>query len=105
MSQMFSSFLPGEPQGGRGSMIGVINGQELGVATLNASVQQEARSGATTFRSSIDHIPASVGEWGPAHPCWSQEEAKLGSEAALGPVPRGSQTPLRAEPKPPRTPK
>ncbi|XP_015423470.1 PREDICTED: hemicentin-2-like [Myotis davidii] len=42
-------------------MIGVINGQELGVATLNASVQQEARSGVTTFRSSIGHLPASVG--------------------------------------------
>lgn len=62
MSLLFSSFLPGEPRGGRGSMIGVINGQEFGVATLNASVQQEARSGVTTFRSSIGHIPASVGK-------------------------------------------
>nr|KAF6314649.1 hemicentin 2 [Myotis myotis] len=56
-----SLVVKGEPRGGRGSMIGVINGQELGVATLNASVQQEARSGVTTFRSSIGHLPASVG--------------------------------------------
>uniref|UniRef100_G1PQB8 Hemicentin 2 n=1 Tax=Myotis lucifugus TaxID=59463 RepID=G1PQB8_MYOLU len=56
-----SLVVKGEPRGGRGSMIGVINGQELGVATLNASVQQEARSGLTTLRSSIGHLPASVG--------------------------------------------
>ncbi|EPQ19292.1 Hemicentin-2 [Myotis brandtii] len=56
-----SLVVKGEPRGGRGNMIGVINGQELGVATLNASVQQEARSGVTTLRSSIGHIPASVG--------------------------------------------
>lgn len=65
MSLLFSSFLPGEPQGGRGSMIGAINGQEFGVAALNTSVQQEARSGVTAIRSSISHIPASVGKWGP----------------------------------------
>lgn len=69
VSLSFSSFLPGEPRGGRGSMIGVINGQEFGVATLNTSVQQEARSRVTTFRSSIGHIPASVGKWGPSNPC------------------------------------
>ncbi|XP_032334547.1 hemicentin-2 isoform X3 [Camelus ferus] len=50
-----------EPQGGRGSLIGVINGQKFGVAVLNTSVQQEARSGVTTIRSSISHVPASVG--------------------------------------------
>ncbi|KAJ8792456.1 hypothetical protein J1605_019675 [Eschrichtius robustus] len=42
-------------------MIGVINGQKFGIAVLNTSVQQEARSGVTTLRSSISHIPASVG--------------------------------------------
>nr|XP_020731255.1 hemicentin-2-like [Odocoileus virginianus texanus] len=51
----------GEPRGSRGSMIGVINGQKFGAAILNTSVQQEARSGVTTIRSSISHIPASVG--------------------------------------------
>lgn len=62
MSLLSSPFLPGEPRGGRGSMRGVINGQEFGAATLNASVQREARSGATTFRSSMGHVPASVGK-------------------------------------------
>uniref|UniRef100_H0XNP2 Hemicentin-2 n=1 Tax=Otolemur garnettii TaxID=30611 RepID=H0XNP2_OTOGA len=51
----------GKPWGSRGSMIGVINGQEFGVATLNTSVQQEVRSGVTTIQSSIIHIPANVG--------------------------------------------
>ncbi|KAB0366601.1 hypothetical protein FD754_010757, partial [Muntiacus muntjak] len=51
----------GEPRGSRGSVIGVINGQKFGAAILNTSVQQEARSGVTTIRSSISHIPASVG--------------------------------------------
>ncbi|KAM5331532.1 hemicentin-2 [Glossophaga mutica] len=51
----------GEPRGSRGSMIGVVNGQEFGVAALNTTVLREARSGRTTFRSSIGHIPASVG--------------------------------------------
>ncbi|KAM9722140.1 hemicentin-2 isoform 3-T3 [Dama dama] len=51
----------GEPRGSRGSVIGVINGQKFGAAILNTSVQQEARSGVTTIRSSISHIPARVG--------------------------------------------
>nr|XP_021547233.1 hemicentin-2 [Neomonachus schauinslandi] len=51
----------GEPRGSRGSMSGVINGREFSRATLNTSVQQEARSGITTIQSSINHIPASVG--------------------------------------------
>nr|XP_021529801.1 hemicentin-2 [Aotus nancymaae] len=51
----------GEPQGSRGSMMGVINGQKLGVATLNTSVMQEARSGVTSIHSSIHHVPANVG--------------------------------------------
>ncbi|KAM5299409.1 LOW QUALITY PROTEIN: hemicentin-2 [Ctenodactylus gundi] len=51
----------GRPQGSRGSMIGVVNGQEFGEAILNTSVQQEARSGITTIRSTISRIPANVG--------------------------------------------
>lgn len=46
-------------------MSGVINGQEFSRATLNTTVQQEARSGVTTIQSSISHIPANVGKWGP----------------------------------------
>ncbi|CAK6433530.1 unnamed protein product [Pipistrellus nathusii] len=78
-----------QPQGARGSVIGVINGEELGMATLNASVQQEARSGLTTFRSSINHIPASVGEWGPA-PVQSRKEAQPGLRGHSSPAPGGS---------------
>ncbi|XP_073909095.1 hemicentin-2 isoform X2 [Castor canadensis] len=51
----------GEPRGSWGSMTGVINGQEFGVAVLNTSVQQEARSRVTTIRSIISHVPANVG--------------------------------------------
>ncbi|KAM6170210.1 hemicentin-2 [Rhynchocyon petersi] len=51
----------GEPRGSRGSLSGVINGQEFGEATVNTSVLQEARSGTTVIRSSINHIPANVG--------------------------------------------
>ncbi|XP_012862831.2 hemicentin-2 [Echinops telfairi] len=50
-----------EPRGSRGSLIGVINGQEFGEATFNTSVLREARAGTTTIRSSISHLPASVG--------------------------------------------
>nr|XP_012807460.2 hemicentin-2 [Jaculus jaculus] len=51
----------GAPRGSWGNLIGTINGQEFDMATLNTSVQQEARSGVTTIRSSIGHVPASVG--------------------------------------------
>uniref|UniRef100_F6QD70 Hemicentin 2 n=1 Tax=Ornithorhynchus anatinus TaxID=9258 RepID=F6QD70_ORNAN len=57
-------FLPlpaGEPRGARGSLIGIINGQEFGIAVLNTSVLQEAQSRATTIRSSIKNIPPALG--------------------------------------------
>lgn len=63
MSLLLFSFLSGEPRGSWGSMTGVINGQEFGVAVLNTSVQQEARSRVTTIRSIISHVPANVGKW------------------------------------------
>ena len=59
------SLLTGEPRGSRGGVSGVINGQEFGMASLNTSVRQEARSGVTTIWSGISHIPASVGKRGP----------------------------------------
>lgn len=65
MSLLFVSCLTGEPRGSRGSMTGVINGQEFGMATLNTSVQQEGSSGVPSIWSSISHVPASVGMWGP----------------------------------------
>lgn len=84
-------------------MTGVINGHELGAATLNTSVQQEARSGVTTIRSSISHIPTSVGKWGPApgdppahaRPRW---RPSLHSEACSGLMPKGNPaTPCKTE--------
>lgn len=84
-------------------MTGVINGHELGAATLNTSVQQEARSGVTTIRSSISHIPTSVGKWGPApgdppahaRPRW---RPSLHSEACSGLIPKGNPaTPCKTE--------
>lgn len=61
VSLLFVSCRTGEPRGSRGRMIGVINGQELGMATLNTSVHQEGSSGLPTIWSSISHVPASVG--------------------------------------------
>lgn len=89
MSLSSSSFLPGEPRGGRGSMSGVINGQEFGEATLNATVLQEAHSGLTTFQGSIDHIPASVGEWGPSSGL-ELEQAGRASQGCPGPDSQGT---------------
>ncbi|XP_021050559.1 hemicentin-2 [Mus pahari] len=51
----------GEPRGSRGSMTGVINGREFGMATLNISVLQQGSSEVPTIWSSISHVPASVG--------------------------------------------
>ncbi|XP_025060802.1 hemicentin-2 [Alligator sinensis] len=51
----------GEPLQVRGSLIGIINNKEFGIASLNSSVTEELRSGITTVRSSIRNIPPAVG--------------------------------------------
>lgn len=78
VSFLFVSCPTGEPRGSRGSMMGVINGQEFGMATLNISVQQEGSTEVPAIWSSISHVPASVGMWGPWDTHWTptKEETK-----------------------------
>ncbi|XP_068513036.1 hemicentin-2 isoform X2 [Anas acuta] len=56
-----SLVVQGEPRRVRGSLMGVINTREFGVATLNASVLDEPRSGTTAIRTTISGVPRHVG--------------------------------------------
>ncbi|XP_064420214.1 hemicentin-2 [Latimeria chalumnae] len=52
---------PGFPLRARGSLIGVINDKEFGVAFLNTNITENTDAGYTTVQGNIENIPETVG--------------------------------------------
>ncbi|XP_069465362.1 hemicentin-2 isoform X1 [Ambystoma mexicanum] len=52
---------PGGPLRVRGSLIGIINHKEFGVASLSANVTEDHNLGTATINTSIENIPPSIG--------------------------------------------
>ncbi|XP_030621020.1 hemicentin-1 [Chanos chanos] len=57
-----SSLCPGEsPRRARGSLIGMVNEREFGVAFLEANITENSEEGTSTLRANLDNIPPSIG--------------------------------------------
>uniref|UniRef100_UPI00398EE55D hemicentin-1-like n=1 Tax=Pristiophorus japonicus TaxID=55135 RepID=UPI00398EE55D len=52
---------PGVPGRARGSLIGIINDKEFGVAFLDANITENAATGSTTVQANIQNIPGTIG--------------------------------------------
>ncbi|XP_063051892.1 hemicentin-1-like [Engraulis encrasicolus] len=57
-----ASLCPGEsPRRARGSLIGMVNEREFGVAFLEANITDHPQDGASTIQAHVDNVPPSVG--------------------------------------------
>ncbi|XP_076126836.1 hemicentin-1 [Alosa pseudoharengus] len=57
-----ASLCPGEsPRRARGSLIGMVNEREFGVAFLEANITENPEEGTSTLEAHVDNIPPSVG--------------------------------------------
>ncbi|XP_072421818.1 hemicentin-1-like isoform X1 [Chiloscyllium punctatum] len=52
---------PGVPGRARGSLIGIINDKEFGIAFLDANITANAAAGTTTLQANIQNIPSTIG--------------------------------------------